>query len=75
MKLFLSSEEVSKPSGSIEIRSQNYLALMIVWESGECEMEALDMNSGQRAFCESCFCDSSEKLKEKLDYFVAKVKC
>jgi hypothetical protein len=73
MELFLSDQIGDGAGGYIDITSDKFIARVTFWKSGMCDMEALDFNTGDQRFYENTFCETSEKVRGKLEYFLNRI--
>ena len=54
-------QPTDNPALRIDLESQLHLGRITLWESGACEMEVLDIETGQTVFSEShMFCEEKE---------------
>ncbi len=67
--------KTEKNSLYIDVDSENYFARITFWESGECDREALDAKTGERAFWEHFIFNNRIELVELLEGFFQKIHC
>lgn len=75
LELFIPGVQTDKPGGYIDITSDRYFARVTVWETGECDLELMDKETGEENSYESCVCRSVLELRVKLNNFAKRVGC
>lgn len=59
----------------VDVDTNQCLARMTIWNSGECDSEALDAKTGDRMFYEHLTFSSFTELREMLEVFFQKIHC
>lgn len=70
LELRIGTESVAKRSASIAAESPVAVGSVIVWESGELEIEVLDLQSMTRTYMDSGVVDGPEDFGTRLSKFV-----
>lgn len=73
--LIVSEINIDKSAVYVDVDTNYCLARMTIWNSGECDNEALDAKTGNRLFYEHLYFRSYTELLEMLDAFFQKIDC
>ena len=64
---FLSPE---KPGGYIRVETKKFLGEIVFWETGECEIEIINADTGTRIFWKYSILHGGDEIRKHLDSFL-----
>ena len=59
------SEKSANPSLQLTLQNESYIYKLVLWESGDCNIEALELETGKKIFNEQFQFESSSQFFEK----------